>query len=33
MKMLLMLPLLGVFLLAVVQADKQDKAPSETTAG
>ena len=32
MKILLILPLFGVFLLPVV-ADEQDKAPSETTAG
>src|SRR5262249_55346105 len=33
MKTLLILPLFGVFLLPVVGADEQDKAPSETTAG
>ena len=33
MKILLILPLFGVFLLAVVQTDQQVKPPSETTAG
>ncbi len=33
MKTVLILPLLGVFLLAVAQADEQVKAPSETAVG
>src|SRR5271154_6974235 len=33
MKTLMLLPLVGAFLLAVVRAVAQDKPPSETTAG
>src|SRR5579862_5460860 len=33
MKNLLMLPILGALLLAVVQANEKDQAPTETTAG
>src|ERR1700730_6545514 len=33
MKTLMMLPVLGLFLLAAVQATEQDQPPTETTAG